>query len=163
MWHGRVRVCRRTQSRLVRCVQGVPGNDHHAISAFRNLRTEASDVARRGAARRLRRALSPLIRKGSGRKRKEIDKQAKLRAFHSLFDAMDLYTPYESASGTRTHVRVSAGTRGVCVRRRNEEAPVWRGVGEDDGEGGEGRGRGRAGGRGKGGETPPESLSGRRI
>lgn len=51
-----------------------------------------------------------------------------------MFDAMDLYTPYESASGTRTHVRVSAGTRGVCVRRRNEEAPVWRGVGEDDGE-----------------------------
>lgn len=55
------------------------------------------------------------------------------------------------ASGTRTHVRVSVGTHGVCVRRRcvgvasalgrrNEEAPAWRGVGggeeekeEDDG------------------------------
>jgi len=34
----------RTQSHTRR-VQGVPGNDHHAISAFCNLRTEASDSA----------------------------------------------------------------------------------------------------------------------
>lgn len=34
----------------------------------------------------------------------------------------------------RTHIRVSAGTRGVCVRRWNEEGPAWRGIGENDQE-----------------------------
>lgn len=85
-----------------------------------------------------------------------------------MFDATDLYTPVwidVRYTYARTHVRVSAGTRGVCVRRRNEEAPAWRGVGEDDEEvvvkdEGEEEGRGR---KGQGGETPPESLSGRRI
>jgi len=62
-----------------RPVQGVPGNDHHAILAFRNLRTEASDAARRGAASLD--ALSPLIRKGSGRKRKENRKRSEITSF----------------------------------------------------------------------------------
>lgn len=144
---------RRTQSQSVRRVQGVPGNDHHAISAFRNLRTEASD------ARRLRRVIA--INSRGLREEEERDgKTSKITSVPACSTTTDLYTPYELASDTYAHRRGPAacactgGTkrpqRGVASERTSKR---WRRTRE--------RQNGRKGG--KGGETPPENLSGRRI